>query len=76
MIIEIITNTTITRIIDNDLVISENTYSIQVRETMSGELREVLIEGEGVGQIITIDENSLILTGDCNDCFTSEYVKQ
>ncbi|WP_299769178.1 hypothetical protein [uncultured Dokdonia sp.] len=71
-----ITNTTITRIVDNDLIISENAYSIQVRETMSGEFREMLIVGDGIGQIITIEGNSLILTGDCNDCVTSEYVKQ
>ncbi len=72
----IITNTTITRIIDNDLVASENPYTIEITETMSGELREMLIEGDAFGQIISLDGDSLILTGDCNDCFISEYVRE
>ena len=67
-----ITNTIIRRYINNDLI-SERTYSIEVRETMSGELREMLIEANDLRQIISVESNVLTLTGDCNDCFISEY---
>lgn len=66
-----ITNTVIKRYLNNDLV-SERFYSIEVKEPMSRELREMIIQDNGSGQIINIEGQILVLTGDCNDCLASE----
>lgn len=67
-----ITNSIIRRYLNDDLL-SERSYSIEVRESMSGEFREMLILESGSRQIINIEGNTLTLIGDCNDCFISEY---
>ena len=69
-----ISNTTIRSITDGTLV-SENTYTIETRETMFGNVQEVLVVGDGIGQIIFLEGNTLELIGDCSDCFTSEYLR-
>lgn len=52
-------------------------YSIEVDESLIfNETREMIIQENGFKQILNISENTLILIGDCNDCFTSEYKKE
>jgi hypothetical protein len=52
-------------------------YWIEVRESLIfNEPREMIIQENGFRQILNISGNTLILIGDCNDCFTSEYTKE
>lgn len=69
-----ITNTMIKRYINDDLIF-ENRYTIEIRETMSGEPREMIVESNGSREIIDLERSTLTLTGDCSDCFISDYEK-
>ncbi|WP_298520088.1 hypothetical protein [uncultured Kordia sp.] len=70
-----ISATTIKRYINNELV-SETNYTIETGESiiLSGE-HELLIEDNEFRNIIQFHDGNLFLTGDCNDCFISEYAK-
>ena len=71
-----ITSTVIKKYMDNDLI-SERTYSIQVRESsIFGEPRDMIIHENNSRQIIDLEGTNLTLIGDCNDCFTSNYEKE
>lgn len=52
-------------------------YTIEKRESLIfNEPREMIIQENGFRQIFELNENKLVLTGDCNDCITSTYVKE
>jgi hypothetical protein len=71
-----ISSTTIKYYTNGDLV-SESAYTIEIRESVifSG-TREMMIMDNEFRNIIAFDGNTLFLTGDCNDCFGSEYVRE
>ncbi|WP_430411560.1 hypothetical protein [Kordia sp.] len=54
-----------------------DTYTIETRESViySG-TREMIIADTGFRNIVEFDDNTLILIGDCNDCFASGYVRE
>jgi len=72
----VITSTTIKHYINNELV-SENNYTIETRESVifSGMHEMLISEENGFRTIVEVDGNKLYLSGDCNDCFGSEYYK-
>lgn len=52
-------------------------YSIEVHKSLIfNEPREMIIQENGFRQILNISGNTLILIGDCTDCFTSKYTKE
>ncbi|MCH2192508.1 hypothetical protein [Kordia sp.] len=57
-------------------MVSETNYTIETGEStiLSGE-HELLIEDSGFKSIIELHDGNLFLSGDCNDCFVSEYSK-
>ncbi|MGV6831421.1 MAG: hypothetical protein ACWA5P_07665 [bacterium] len=71
-----ISSTTIKRYLNGTLT-SESEYVIETRESIIFQgPREMIIEENEFQQIIERSGNNLILIGDCNDCFTSEYLKR
>jgi hypothetical protein len=52
-------------------------YKVETRQSLLfNEPRKMLISGNGFRQIIDFDGKSLVLIGDCNDCFTDGYKKE
>jgi len=52
-------------------------YTVEIRESLLfNEPRKMIISGNGFNQIIDFNVDTLVLSGDCNDCFTSEYKKE
>ena len=71
-----ISNNSIKQFINGTLE-SDRTYKIERRESVIfGDLRDMIIYGNGFRQIFSTTGNKLILTGDCNDCFQSEFVRK
>ena len=61
----------------NGILNFKTKYTIETRESIIfNETREMIIQENGFKQIFDFSGNKLILTGDCNDCFTSEYIKE
>jgi|TARA_R110002049_G_scaffold28213_4_gene97155 PKD repeat protein len=61
----------------NGILNFKTKYTIETRESIIfNETREMIIQENGFRQIFDFSGNKLILTGDCNDCFTSEYIKE
>ena len=62
---------------ENGELTSESTYTIAIRVSLLfGEQRVMIIEENGFQRMIERTGNRLVLTDDCYDCFTSEYVKE
>ena len=71
-----ISNNSIKQFINGNLE-SENSYKIVKRESaLFGDVREIMVYDNGFRQIVSISGNHLNLTGDCHDCFQSEYVRK
>lgn len=71
-----ISNNSIKQFINGTLE-SDRTYKIETRESVIfGGLRDMIVYSNGFRQIFSTKGNQLILIGDCNDCFQSEYVKK
>ena len=52
-------------------------YVIESQESqLFNEPRNMMIQENGFRQVIVLNGNRLLLIGDCNDCFTSEYIRQ
>ena len=52
-------------------------YRIETQESLIfNEPREMIIQQNGFREIMELNGNKLILTGDCNDCFTTEYSRE
>ncbi len=63
------------RYYNNDLL-SENSYAIETTTSyLFNEDLEMIIEGNDRRFIIRFEGEKLILIGDCNDCYRSEYSK-
>jgi hypothetical protein len=68
---------TILRVYEDGVLISEGSYQIETRlSTLFDEPREMLVQDGGFQQIIEVSSSQLLLIGDCNDCFSSEYRKE
>ena len=72
-----ITPTTIKTYINNELVSGTN-YTIELRESiLTSGLKEMIISEENEFRtIVEFIDNKLVLSGDCYDCFGSEYVRE
>lgn len=72
-----ITSTTFKRYINNELI-TESNYTIELRESiLTSGLKEMLISEENEFRtIIEFIDNKLVLSGDCYDCFGSEFVRE
>jgi len=56
---------------------SEIRYTIETRNSLLyNEPREMIVQNNDVLLIFDLNENELVLTGDCNDCFSSTYVRE
>ncbi|XCF07561.1 hypothetical protein ABI125_06805 [Tamlana crocina] len=52
-------------------------YSIEVRESIIfNEPRTMIVNETGFKKIIDFNGDTLLLTGDCYDCYVNEYIKQ
>jgi len=52
-------------------------YTVEIRESLLfNEPRKMIISGNGFNQIIDFNGDTLALSGDCNDCFTSGYKRE
>ncbi len=61
----------------NDELDTQATYTIEVRESsIYNETREMIITDFEFRNIVEFRDGKLILIGDCNDCLTSEYVRE
>lgn len=70
-----VTAATMKRYYNNDLL-SENSYTIETTTSyLFNEDLEMIIEENNRRFIIRFENDKLMLTGDCNDCYTSEYSK-
>lgn len=72
-----ISSTTFKRYFNGELVY-ETTYTIELREpdNFSGE-REMIVDENGESNnIITFNGDNLVISGDCVDCFGSEFVRE
>jgi hypothetical protein len=69
-----ITNTVIKKYVNNNLI-SESDYIVEISPTMAGEPREMIIKDNGDREIIDLEGSILTLTGDCSDCYISDYEK-
>ncbi|MFT5890840.1 MAG: hypothetical protein ACI9Y7_000938 [Dokdonia sp.] len=69
-----ITNTTIKRYMNDDLI-SESDYTIEMSQTTSGESLEIIISNGGNRTMIDLEGAILSLTGEADDSSTSEYLR-
>ena len=79
------TNKTINLVISNDAVkiyengnlTSENNYNLQIKESIQGGNKPMLIYSPyKPSQNYQINGNKLYLNDECNDCYNSEYEKE
>lgn len=61
----------------NGAVYLKTKYTVETRESLLfNEPRKMIISENEFKQIIDFDGDTLVLIGDCNDCFTTEYKKE
>ena len=61
----------------NGTLYFKTAYTIETLESqIFNEPREMVIQENGLRQIIELKAAKLILIGDCFDCYTSEYIKE
>ena len=61
---------------EDGVLVSEMSYSLQTLESVIfNEPREMLVSDLNFRNIIELNGQELTLTGDCNDCVTSTYIK-
>ncbi|MEO0572634.1 MAG: hypothetical protein AAF039_13090 [Bacteroidota bacterium] len=71
----VFTTTTLQSFEDGELL-AESDYTLETLESvLFNEPREMLVTDLSVRNIVELDGQQLVLTGDCNDCVTSTYVK-
>lgn len=69
-----ITSTSIQNYFDGELI-SETDYTFETQTSLLfNESREMLIQTNGIRQIVELSNEQLILIGDCFDCVTSTYI--
>ena len=71
----IISSDSIRRFKNGDLLYKVK-YKIELID-INGESSELIVtEPQGISQFFEVNENTLILTDYCNDCFVNEYIKE
>ena len=61
----------------NNELDTQASYTIELRESsIYNETREMIITNFEFRNIVEFRDGKLILIGDCNDCLTSEYVRE
>lgn len=61
----------------NDELYLKTKYTVETRESLLfNEPRKMIIPEQGFKKVIDFDGDSLVLTDDCYDCFTSSYKKE
>ncbi|WP_159023588.1 hypothetical protein [Formosa sp. L2A11] len=61
----------------NQVLNFKTAYTLENRTSeLFNDTQEMLIQENGFRQIITISNNTLILVGDCNDCYTNTYISE
>ena len=61
----------------NGALNSKTKYTVETRESLLfNEPRKMIISGNGFKQIIDFQGDTLVLIGDCNDCFSDGYKKE
>lgn len=71
-----ISENSIKKVINNDVAF-DTEYSIEIRQSiLFGEKRNMIIYESDFNQTIEINQNQLVLTDECYDCFRNEYIRQ
>ena len=61
----------------NNELFSDNSYTVETSTSyLFNEDLEMIIEENNRNFIIRFEDNKMILIGDCNDCYTSEYTRE
>ncbi|WP_299779203.1 hypothetical protein [uncultured Formosa sp.] len=61
----------------NEVLNFKTAYTIENRTSeLFNDTREMLIQENGFKQIITITNNTLVLVGDCFDCYSNTYISE
>lgn len=71
----VITDSTV-KIYENEDLISENSYEIQMKESVLGGNKPILIyDSDKTSQSFSVQGTKLYLNDECYDCYSSEYEK-
>lgn len=67
------------KIIENGVPVSNDTYTIQSKQSMFGGVQKDMIvfgQDAGINKSFIVNETQLLLSDECYDCYISQYIRK